>query len=363
MSDIVPFGSISDRVVFIHLQIVCWTASQRLRPEDLGLDRRTLPPERLVHFGNKKLINPEELRPFASLRSAARRECLAVGVRFLGGFLVPADQAQRLLDRLDALERRFGAERDRFLARFDHLVEDWIREHPDWAALIRGAMVPARFVAERLSFAAQALQLTAPGRVTHAGLARAAAGLADTLFREVATLAQETLERSFLGRTVVTRRALRPVLALRDKLAGLAFLDVRVRPLVDHLEQTLGDLPRQGAIQGRDLDALLGLLAILENPERLKAHGDRLRALPADAVALGALGQPAFLLGAAAPHSAETITVRGESPIRVESDADADAVLPDPEPPSPAVAEAVEPLTEVRRPRTPVPALVGDWFF
>lgn len=286
---LIDIDQLSDRVVFIHPAIRCWTGKRHLQPEDLGLDRRQLPPEKLVALGNKCVIDPQEIQVFASQRAAVRRECLAVGTRFLSGFIVPETKAQGLLDRIDAIERDFNAERDRFLAKFDRMVEDWVAAHPSWERLIRDTGVTRDFVAERLAFAVQAFKIVAPGTVNHPGLAQATAGLADNLFQEVAQLARETLEKSYLGKASVTRRALRPLLALQQKLDGLAFLDRRVRPIVQSIEATLAALPRNGAIQDRDLQALIGLLSLLEDPQRLKAHGEELltREAPAASVAWG----------------------------------------------------------------------------
>ena len=104
------FDELADRLVFIHLDITCWSGRKSLTPEDLGLDRAHWPPESLISLGDKQLIDPAALRTFTSLRGAAHRHCLAVGARFLGGYAVPAAQAQRLLDRLADVQRQAGQE-------------------------------------------------------------------------------------------------------------------------------------------------------------------------------------------------------------------------------------------------------------
>ena len=233
-------------------------------------------------LGNKCVIDPQEIQVFTRQRTAVRRECLAVGTRFLSGFIVPKEKAQALLDRIAEMEADFSAARTQFLAKFDRMMDDWVAVHPAWEHLIRDTGVTQEVVARRLSFAVQAFQIIPPPDVTHPGLANATAGLADTLFYEVSQLARETLEKSYLGKTAVTRRALRPLLTLQHKLEGLAFLDRRVRPIVQSIQGTLAALPRQGAIQDRDLQALIGLLSILEDPQRLKAHGDQLLELQAN---------------------------------------------------------------------------------
>ncbi|MEE4376778.1 MAG: DUF3150 domain-containing protein [Candidatus Competibacteraceae bacterium] len=272
----VRFDQVADQVTFINLDILCWTGSKTLQPEDLGLNRDALPPEKLVHLGSKQLIDPKDLAVFTTTRAAARRACLAVGIRFLGGFIVPNPKVAGLLNDLEMLEQKFTDEKRGFLNRFETMVDHWVKENPAWESLIRGSQLSAGKISGRLAFAVQAVKLAAPAALTHGGLDRATQGLSGTLFQEVATLAKDSLKNSFLGRNSVTQRALRPLRAIQQKLDGLGFLDQRVRPVYRDIDRTLAVLPHKGEITGQDLRAVIGLLSILEDPMRLQAHGDRL---------------------------------------------------------------------------------------
>jgi len=216
---------LSDQLVFVNLDLTCWSGKKTLTPEDLGLDRTQLPPETLVSLGEKQLIDPEALRTFTSIRSAARRRCLAVGTRFLGGYAVPVAKAPALLAELDALGQRYQDARAAFLAGYDDQLAAWTQQQPqEWQKLIRDALVPVEYVGGRLSFAVQAMRFAAPDPavVTHDGLNQALSSLGDQVFHEVGQLAREALERSFQGKDTVTRRALSPLASIRQ--AGRAGL-------------------------------------------------------------------------------------------------------------------------------------------
>ena len=149
-----------EQLVFVNVQISCWSGKKTLTPEDLGLDRDTLPPETLVSLGDKQLIHPDTLRAFTSIRSAARRHCLAVGTRFLGGYAVPAQKAQGLLDRLTTLGQRYQQAKTAFLATYDQKLADWTAQQPSqWQKLIQDALVPATYVGGRLQFQVQVLSI------------------------------------------------------------------------------------------------------------------------------------------------------------------------------------------------------------
>ena len=83
--------------------------------------------------------------------------------------------------------------------------------------------------------------------VTHPGLDNALSGLSGQILSEISQQARETLEASFQGKTSVTRRALSPLKAMRDKLDGLSFVDSSFRAVVRDLDRRLATIPVRGA--------------------------------------------------------------------------------------------------------------------
>ncbi len=287
---------IADQLVFVHLDITCWSGKKSLTAEDLGLDRTRLPPESLVSLGDKQLINPEALRAFTSLRGAARRQCLAVGTRFLGGYALPVAKAQGLLDQLAELQRHYEAARAAFLADYDGQLAAWAAaQPPEWQPLIREALVPAEYVGGRLGFAVRAVRFGAPDPavVAHGGLTEALAGLGGQVFHEVAQLARDTLEKSFRGKAEVTRRALGPFKAIRDKLDGLSFVDGRFRAVVREIDRVLASIAPRRPIVGWVLEGLRQFLCLAAQPDGLRAFADN--AAPTADLATGGFDGAWFL--------------------------------------------------------------------
>ena len=353
---------LSDQLVFVNVDITNWSGKKTLTPEDLGLDRSQLPPETLVSLGDKQLIDPEALKTFGSIRSAARRRCLAVGTRFLGGYAVPAAKAPALLAELDALDQRYQAARAAFLAGYDGQLAAWTRQQPlEWQKLIQDALVPAEYVGGRLSFAVQAVRFAAPDPkgVTHDGLHQALSGLGDQVFHEVGQLARDTLERSFQGKTAVTRRALSPLASIRDKLDGLAFLDRRFRAVVGEIDRLVAQVPAQGPIAHGVLAALTQFFSLAAQPDGLRTWAANASVWQAPQEFLGLLDP-----SAAPPSSIEDTGIPAPDPVSASTvDADAPASIEDTEsdPPTPApvptVDAAADPLTV---PLKPVQALVDE---
>ena len=358
----VDLNWLSDQLVFVNIDITNWSGKKTLTPEDLGLDRSQLPPETLVSLGDKQLIDPEALKTFGSIRSAARRRCLAVGTRFLGGYAVPAAKAPALLAELDALDQRYQAARAAFLAGYDGQLAAWTRQQPlEWQKLIQDALVPAEYVGGRLSFAVQAVRFAAPDpkAVTHDGLHQALSGLGDQVFHEVGQLARDTLERSFQGKTAVTRRALSPLASIRDKLDGLAFLDRRFRAVVGEIDRLVAQVPAQGPIANGVLAALTQFFSLAAQPDGLRTWAANASVWQAPQEFLGLLDP-----SAAPPSSIEDTGIPAPDPVSASTvDADAPASIEDTasDPPTPApvptVDAAADPLTV---PLKPVQALVDE---
>ena len=73
-------------------------------------------------------------------------------------------------------------------------------------------------------------------------------GLAGALYQEVAAESREFVRQSLIGRHEVTQKFMRPVRAIREKLAGLAFLDPGIAPLVGSIDEVLAAVPGKGKI-------------------------------------------------------------------------------------------------------------------
>lgn len=258
--------NVLENIVLFVLDIRLWTGRKTLRPEDLaanGIDPDKLPPGSLASLGSKRIIGTDALSPFAAIKREAEKICLAKGVRFLSGYAVPANEAQEVSDKLCLLRQRFEQAKAELLQSYDDEVRRWIAENPPaWAPVIRAALEPVSHVESALGFAYTPVAIEPPESLADSEpLEAQAQGLFGQLCREVRTAARAAFEQSYVGKSSVTRKALRPILAMREKLSGLVFLDPQVGSMITTIDATLDELPSSGPIEGRDLNMLAGLLS------------------------------------------------------------------------------------------------------
>lgn len=257
---------ILNQIVVIMLNISLWSGRKKLRPEDLaanGVEVDKLPPGTLASLGTKRIIAPEALNPFTSLKKEAERICLAKGVRFLGGFAIPKGNVPGLVEELKEIKHRFQEAKDNLLSDYDKEVSKWIAENPpEWASVIRAAIEPASTIDQALHFNFAPVVVGSPEGMEeeNEGLDEETDGLLGQLFHEIRVQAKTAYEATFVGRREVTRKALRPIAAMRDKLQGLSFLDPEIAETIHGIDEVVTKLPKSGPITGADLDMLAGLV-------------------------------------------------------------------------------------------------------
>lgn len=258
--------NILNQIVVIMLNISLWSGRKKLRPEDLaanGIEADKLPPGTLASLGTKRIIAPEALNPFTALKKEAERICLAKGVRFLGGFAIPKENIDGLVEELKEIKQRFQETKEKLLSDYDKEIAKWIAENPpEWASVIRAAIEPVSTIDQAMHFNFAPVVVGSPEGMEddNAGLDEETDGLLGQLFHEIRMQAKTAFEASFVGRKEVTRKALRPIMSMRDKLQGLSFLDPEIAEAIQGIDQVMDKVPKTGPITGSDLDMIAGLV-------------------------------------------------------------------------------------------------------
>lgn len=262
---------ILDNIRVLTLDIRTWSGRSKLRPEDLKLTEGSeLPPESLARLGSKLIMDPEKLSVFVTLRQAAAREALFVGTRFLGGYAIPIDELDGLMQKLGTIKTAFEREKEEFLNGYSDAVQSWIDSNPGWEAVIKNAEAEPEKVRKAISFATQVFSVS-PVEEHQEGLVKEVEGLGGQLRHEIEVMAQNTWKRSFQGQKEVTQRAMRPIRTILKKIEGLVFLEPELNELIEGMKGTLDDMPKKGLIKGRHLSELCGILAVLGNIPEAKS--------------------------------------------------------------------------------------------
>ncbi len=265
---------ITDQITVIVFNTTIWSGRRKLRPEDFFIgDGGNLPPDDVASLGSKKICDPEAIRIFKTIDDRMERACLAVGTRFLTGFAIPNGKLPALTEKLDRFVAEFNAAKQAFLAGYDSLVETWIAKHPEFDKQLRNSILTSKDVEHRLFCG------YTPFMVGHTTDSKGAAalddgvgGLADQLYREVAKEAETAFEKMLGSQGSVSRRSVRPLQRLHDKLDGLAFLDGGINHLTGAISAAISRLQNgSGPLGNAEIVDTLAIVSVLSSVERMKA--------------------------------------------------------------------------------------------
>ncbi|MBK5968808.1 MULTISPECIES: DUF3150 domain-containing protein [Thiorhodovibrio] len=270
---------LTDQTTLFLVDFHIWSGRKKLRAEDLRLGT-DLPPDELISLGSKKICNPDALRVFHRNKKRIERNLLAVGTRFLGGFLVPNALAVEAQAMAEAITLETRAEAETFLADYDRHIDAWCAAYPGWEPAIRQAVDPVEVVRGQFRFRVQALRIETAPLIATDTLHEDVAEIGDTIFAEVEQMARG-LEQSFLGKPELSQRALGTFRRIHDKLDALSFVDGRIDPVVRSIGQWLKRLPGSGPIRGGLFLEGWALMRLVGEAEAMARHGEGLLALDA----------------------------------------------------------------------------------
>jgi hypothetical protein len=278
MKPVNPSFEVLDKVDLVSIDCAIWSGWKRLHSSDIeiGVGGR-LPPKEVTTLGSKRTINPDDIAIFNALKKRAHTACLKVGARFLNGFVIPREKTVELSTKLEEIAEVFAEEKNKLLRRYDHAVESWITQHADFQQQLRDAIVPLKEVEERLSFEYSVFRVAATAE-TAGDLGNQVNRLGSQLLHESAAEASKCYESSFTGSAGINRKASRKTLnsvwRIREKLAGLAFLDESVEPMVKAIDAFFEAAPKTGPIEGALYDQALALVLILSDPDKVRRHAN-----------------------------------------------------------------------------------------
>ena len=260
-----------DQIVCLMLDITLWTGRKKLELSDLkNVDRSQIPPDKLASLGSKRIVDPDNLKIFNTLKKRAERACKAVGSRLLGGYAIPESRLNELVGELEGIRAEFDQARQEFVQSYDNAVEEWVKVNPEWEVSIRSAIDPLSTIQRQIRYSYQAFKVEELGGSfapdAQKGLQEVVAGLGGQLLHEIHQQAKAAWEQSYAGKSEVGQKALRPLAAMADKLEGLSFVDGRVSTMVENIRDCLQAMPKSGVISGQHFNAVAGVLSMLQDP-------------------------------------------------------------------------------------------------
>ena len=266
------------KVFAVNLNVNIWSAKTKLKPEDFK--HATLPPGDLASLGTKRICDPATLKIFGTLKSRAITLLDKSGIRFLGGWAIPENKAQEINAELDLIGKEFFQAKLDFLKGYDIAVNNWIVQNSAWKDLIANSTVSSDYVADRIGFHWQVFQVLCPAgkrrEEMSTGLNNEVEQLGHTLFDDVCKTAKDSWNKSYLGKDEVTRKALAPLKSMHQKLSDLSFIEPKVMPVANLIQDALERIPKRGVINDMTLLMVKGLISLLQDKAALVKYAQNI---------------------------------------------------------------------------------------
>ena len=264
----------------VHIDFDVWGGQTKLSASDLKLGQGgEIPPKKLAALGRKKIIAPEMLNGFLTLRTKAQRICLSYGMRFLNAYAVPKTKLPEIDKKLKEVEQEMIALKDDFLKNYEKAVDDWANANVDYAKAIRAAAPSREAVSNRIGFEYNVINVNPSTDIEGASdkLSKKVGNLDNDLLEEVAKEATEFFTKNLSGKTSVAVQTRMTLARIRDKVDGLSFLNNSFTPLVKLLDQTVNGYEQnkdRGRVRGAFFYQILAVTLIMSDPVKVHAYAN-----------------------------------------------------------------------------------------
>ena len=260
--------TILDQLLLVTLNISFWSGRKALLASEIaanGIDVGALPQGTLATLESRMIIPPDTVKIFSALKREAITAVLKNGISFRwGGYAVPRDHVAQLFQELLRLKDEFESAKANFMTNFEQDISIWVQSHPaKHRELVRQLVDATRYLHHAVSFTYCACEVKIAADMAdkeESGFAEEINSLHGLLCQEIRETAYWATKYYFTDREEITRKTLRPVKAIREKLAGLHFLHPTIIETVQLIDDTLNRLPKYGAITGDDLATVADLV-------------------------------------------------------------------------------------------------------
>ena len=257
---------LSQQLVLVQHGIELWSGQAKITDGDYNVagGGTLLKEDVKASSGQKWLIDKSTLAPFLASKKRFITILESTGLRFMGGYAVPADRWQEIRSQLEEEIETFEELKHDFLAKYEANVRDWARSHPKLELSICTSAPTRDEVEVRIRSGYMAVRLSPVTEADAPMLEEKLNGLTDQLVLEVASAAR-TFVRSVLGRSTDGRSitSVKQIAILAAKLRGLAFIAPGCLPFAQLIERELQSLKNaRGTLDRANPQVFLKLVAL-----------------------------------------------------------------------------------------------------
>lgn len=261
-----------ERLVLVQHGFELWSGQCKLEDPDYNIQEGAalLKEDVKATSGQKWLIDKSLLRPF----TASKKRFIAVlertGLRFMGGYVVPAEQWNGIKQLLDKEVEVFNLCRSQFLSHYEANVRKWALSHPKMQQSLELSAPPLAEVEGKISAGYVGVRLNPATAEEAPMLEKKVEGLSGQLVLETVQAAKLFVKWSLKEGNNI--RSFKQLEIICQKMRGLSFIANGALPLSQLLESELEKLRgKEGKVinSPETFKRLMAITAVLLDKEIL----------------------------------------------------------------------------------------------
>jgi hypothetical protein len=257
----------------VRLDVNIWSARAKLQTADLPAEvTNSMPPGEVATLGSKRLFDPDKLKIFNTLKARACVTLDKYGVRFLGGWAMHDQTLKEIARPIADIAMEFDEAKRKFADSYITGVAELAGNFPKWSGILINAVPKQHEIERKFSFSWQAFRISPQDSVAdYVGndLQNVIGSLENTVVAEIAASIATLYKESFAGRDKFTRKAMRPLQTIYEKVRGLSY----IHPHLVGLEQIIKQVYDTGSMapDAGDMCMVKGFLIACSTPGGIRA--------------------------------------------------------------------------------------------
>lgn len=264
-----------EQLVLVRLDVSIWPGRAKLRKDELSTDVwSSLPSSDVLILGSKRLYDPAALKIFNTLKARAASTLDKKAVRFLGGWAAHISTLDTITKELASIASEFKQALEAFVKDYNSNIILWANDFPEYKKALLNAAPDVTEVKNKFSFNWQAFAIAPLKNVDGAymgdNLIDSIENIENMLLVEVVKNVSDIYKECFRGKTVVTKKAFRPVHTLADKLYNLSFMHKNIEGLFDIIQESTA-IVEDYADSESHVSMFKNFLLAMDSPENIIA--------------------------------------------------------------------------------------------
>ncbi len=127
----------NNALLHLKLKISLCNEKAKLTHLDLGhIPKQDLPPKELASLGSKRILKQDILKNLKNTRKTTKENINNLAIPFDGGWLIPEDKLEEVIETLITSRDIFEEEKQYFLNEYNRNTNDFLNEFSQWQQLL-----------------------------------------------------------------------------------------------------------------------------------------------------------------------------------------------------------------------------------